>query len=270
MNAATAGILKSAPYSARFGFITSQIATPFGTWAAKNKIKSVYMLFADYAPGIDASQAFEKSFTAAGGKVLGEVKTPIQNSDFSSYVQRIKDAKPDALFVFLPMGPTSQQFFKAWTDAGMAKSGVKLIGTGDVTDESHIDALGDAAVGMVTTYVYSESHPTKQNQDFVKAYEQVNGTSLRPNAWAAFTYDVMTAIYDVLQKQGGKVDQEKTMDLVKGMKLNGPRGPVQIDPQTRDPIENVYIRRVVKRNGHLWNDEFDTIPMVRPPQTSGG
>jgi branched-chain amino acid transport system substrate-binding protein len=185
-------------------------------------------------------------------------------------VQRVKDAKPDALFIFLPMGPTSQQFFKAWTDAGMARSGIKLIGTGDVTDESHIDALGDAALGMVTTYVYSESHPTKENQDFIKAYQQVNGTKLRPNAWAAFTYDLMTALYRVIGEQKGKIDAQKTIDLVKGMRINGPRGPLQIDPATRDPIENVYIRRVVKNNGHLWNQEFDTIPMVKPPEVSGG
>jgi branched-chain amino acid transport system substrate-binding protein len=228
------------------------------------------MLYADYAPGIDASKGFVKTFTAAGGKVLGEVKVPITNSDFSSYVQRIKDAKPDALFVFVPMGPQSQQFMKSWADAGMAKSGIKLIGTGDVTDESHIDALGDAAIGMITTYDYSESHPSKENQQFVKTFEQVNGTQLRPNNWAAITWDLMTALYKVIGEQNGKVDPQKTIDLLKGWKTVGPRGPLQIDPETRDPIENVYIRRVVKNNGHLWNQEFDTIPMVKPPQTSGG
>jgi branched-chain amino acid transport system substrate-binding protein len=270
MNAATAGILKNAPYMVRFGYVTSQNDAPLGAWAAKNKIRSVYMLYADYAPGIDASAAFAKAFTAGGGKVIGEIKTPITTSEYSSYVQRIKDAKPDAVFIFVPLGPTSQQFMRAWSDAGMAKSGNKLLGDGSVTDETAIDGLGDTAIGMITSYPYSEAHPSKENQDFVKAFAQLNGTKVRPDLFAAFTWDLLTGMYRVIGQQGGKVDPDKTIELVRGMRFNGPRGPLTIDPSTRDPIQNIYIRRVEKRNGKLWNVEFETIPMVKPPEVSGG
>jgi branched-chain amino acid transport system substrate-binding protein len=265
MNAATAGILRNAPYMVRFGYVTSQNEAPLGAWAARNKIRSVYMIYADYAPGLDASAAFAKAFTAGGGKIAGDVKVPITNSDFSSYVQRIKDAKPDGVFVFVPLGPASQQFMKAWADAGMAKSGVKLLGDGSVTDETAIDSLGDAAIGMITTYPYSEAHPTKANADFVNAFRAMNGTSLRPDLFAAFTWDLMTGMYRVIAAQGGKVDPDKTIELVRGMRFNGPRGALQIDAETRDPIQTIYVRRVEKRGGKLWNVEFDSIPMVRPP-----
>jgi branched-chain amino acid transport system substrate-binding protein len=180
-------------------------------------------------------------------------------------VQRIKDAKPDAVFVFVPLGPTSQQFMRAWSDAGMTKSGVKLLGDGSVTDETALDGLGDASIGMITAYPYTEARSTKANQDFVKAFRQVAGNKLRPNLFAAFTWDLMDGMYRVIRAQGGKVDPDKTIELVRGMRFNGPRGPMQIDPETRDPIQNIYIRRVEKRNGRLWNVEFDEIPMVKPP-----
>jgi branched-chain amino acid transport system substrate-binding protein len=154
---------------------------------------------------------------------------------------------------------------KAWADAGMAKSGVKLLGDGSVTDETAIDSLGDAAIGMITTYPYSEAHPTKANADFVNAFRAMNGTSLRPDLFAAFTWDLMTGMYRVIAAQGGKVDPDKTIELVRGMRFNGPRGALQIDAETRDPIQTIYVRRVEKRGGKLWNVEFDSIPMVRPP-----
>jgi branched-chain amino acid transport system substrate-binding protein len=269
MNAATQGILKNNPYMIRFGNLTAQIEAPFGAWAAKNGIRSVYALFADYGPGLDAKNAFAKTFGANGGKVLGEIGVPISASDFTSYVQRMKDAKPDAAFVFLPLGPQAKQFFKAWTDAGMAKAGIKLIANGDLTDEVDLDQLGEEALGVVTAYTYSDTHNSPENRAFLSAWQQATGGKIRPDAFAVSAYDLMAALYRAVQQQGGKIDPERTIAIVRGMKLESPRGPLQIDPETREPIENVYIRRVERRNGRFENAEFETIPMVKDPGPIG-
>lgn len=264
VNSATSGITKNAPYMTRYGFNTAQLAIPLAKWAyAKDKVKSVYSIYANYGPGIDAGKNFAKTFTEEGGKMVGEDKVPIENVEFASYIQRVRDAKPDALFVFLPAGVQTINLFKAFNDAGL-RGKVKLISTGDIVDENGIDAIGDSALGVVTSYCYSEVHDSALNREFVAAMRKAN-PKIRPDFLGVQAYDALNAIYHVVAEQKGNVDPQKTMELLRNWKFESPRGPVQIDGQARDPIENVYIRRIERRAGHLQNVEFETIPMVKDP-----
>jgi branched-chain amino acid transport system substrate-binding protein len=264
VNSATSGITAKYPYMSRYGFNTAQLVIPLAKFAyQKSGIRSVYALYANYGPGIDAGNNFAKTFTAEGGKMVGEDKVPVENVEFASYMQRIRDAKPDALFVFLPAGLQTINLFKAFTDAGL-KGKVKLISTGDIVDENNIDAIGEEALGTINSFAYSEQHDSALNHEFVAAFHKAN-PRIRPDFTGVQAYDVLNAIYHVVAAQNGNVDPEKTMELLRGWSWESPRGPMQLDPVTRDPIENVYIRRVERRGGHLVNSEFETAPMVKDP-----
>jgi len=262
MNAGSSVFLPKAPYGARFSFSVPQLAVPLATWAASNGIKSVYSLVADYSPGLDGEKAFQGEFKHAGGQIVGSVRVPLNNPDFGSYLQRIKEAKPDAVFVFLPSGGGDLPvlFLKAFNEAGLAASGIKIIGTGE-TDEVSIDALGDAALGMVTASHYSAAHDSELNKAFVRDFEASTGGKQRVSFAAVAAYDTMAAIYKLAEAQGGRLDAEKTAELVKGFKLDSPRGPIEIDG-SRDIVQTIYIRRVERRNGRLENIEFSSIPSV--------
>jgi len=262
MNAGSSVFLPKAPYGARFSFSVPQLAVPLATWAASNGIKSVYSLVADYSPGLDGEKAFQGEFKRAGGQIVGSVRVPLNNPDFGSYLQRIKEAKPDAVFVFLPSGGGDLPVLclKAFNEAGLAASGIKIIGTGE-TDEVSIDALGDAALGMVTASHYSAAHDSELNKAFVRDFEASTGGKQRVSFAAVAAYDTMAAIYKLAEAQGGRLDAEKTVELVKGFKLDSPRGPIEIDG-SRDIVQTIYIRRVERRNGRLENIEFSSIPNV--------
>ena len=265
MNAATSIITAKSPYIARLSFTLPQVAGPMATWAAKNGIREVYTLVSDYGPGIDAETEFKKTFGAAGGKIVGSVRVPLQNPDFSPYVQRIKDASPQAAFVFVPAGQQGTAFMKTFAERGVAQAGVKIIATGDLTEDQQLDAIGDAALGVITTHHYSAAHDSPENRAFLKAFRDANGDGTRPNFMAVGGYDGMAAIYEVVRKVKGRIDGEKAMAVLKGLKLRSPRGPVAIDPETRDPIQTVYVRRVEKIDGRLYNVEFDKFPEVKDP-----
>jgi branched-chain amino acid transport system substrate-binding protein len=262
MNAGSSVFLPKAPYGARFSFSVPQLAVPLATWAASNGIKSVYSLVADYSPGLDGEKAFQGEFKRAGGQIVGSVRVPLNNPDFGSYLQRIKEAKPDAVFVFLPSGGGDLPvlFLKAFNEAGLAASGIKIIGTGE-TDELSIDALGDAALGMVTASHYSAAHDSELNKAFVRDFETSTGGKQRVSFAAVAAYDTMAAIYKLAEAQNGRLDAEKTAELVKGLKLDSPRGPIAIDA-SRDIVQTIYIRRVERRNGRLENIEFSSIADV--------
>jgi branched-chain amino acid transport system substrate-binding protein len=264
VNAATSGIIAKAPYAVRFGFTTAQTTVPFAQWAAKSGMKTAYAMFQDYGPGIDAGAAFAQAFTAAGGKMLGEVRVPLNNADFTAYVQRVKDAKPDAMYVFLNAGGAAQALLRACKDAGFERAGIKVLAAGDLVAENNLPGVGDIAEGLVTSMGYSAWHPSRLNRDFVRGFQTIEPTLL-PDFNAAAVYDVVNAIYKVVEAQKGVVDPDRTMELVRGMKFESPRGPIAIDPDTRDIIQNVYIRRTERRAGKLENIEFATIPMVKDP-----
>ena len=265
MNAATSIITTRSPYIVRVSHTLPQDTQPIAQWAAKNGIKRAYTLVSDYGPGIDAEGAFVKAFKAAGGEIIDSVRTPLQNPDFAPYLQRIKDSKPDAVFVFLPPGSQTIAFIKGYEERGLKQAGVKLIGTGDLTDDGVLQAMGEPTLGLITSFHYSASHDSPENKAFVKAYAEVNGTKYRPNFMACAGYDGMAAIAEALKKTGGSVDPDKFMTALKGMKLMSPRGPIMIDPETRDIVQTVYIRKVEKVNGELYNMEFDKFPDVKDP-----
>ena len=265
MNAASSVITTKSPYIARFSMTLPQVTQPIAVWGAKNGIRKVYTIVSDYAPGIDAELAFNKTFTAGGGEVVGSVRVPLKNPDFAPFVQRAKDAKPEAVFIFVPAGEQGIAFVKAFTERGLREARIKLIGPGDVVDDDVLEAMGDPTLGIVTTHHYSAAHDSPENKAFRRAYAEVTDGSSRPNFMAVAGYDGIAAIYQVAAKLGGKIDGDQAMSLLKGLKLNSPRGPIQIDPETRDIVQTVYVRRVERVNDGLYNVEFDKFPNVKDP-----
>jgi branched-chain amino acid transport system substrate-binding protein len=265
MNAATSIITTKSPYIVRVSMTLPQVTQPMAVWAAKNGIKKVYTVVADYGPGLDAEKAFSQAFTAAGGEIVGSVHTPLQNPDFAPFIQRVKDAKPEAVFLFLPAGAPGIAFMKGYEERGLKEAGIKLFATGDITDDTVLDSMGDPVVGLITSFHYSADHKSPENEAFKKAYVEANGTKLRPNFMAAAGYDGMALIYEALKKTGGASDGDKVVAAMKGLKLISPRGPILIDPETRDVVQTVYIRKVEKTPSGLYNVEFDRFPDQKDP-----
>jgi branched-chain amino acid transport system substrate-binding protein len=197
--------------------------------------------------------------------VVDSIRTPLQNPEFGPYIQRVKDAKPDAVFIFVPAGEQSIAVMKAYNERGLAAAGVKAIATGDVTDDHVLNAMGDAAIGMITTFHYSAAHDSPENKAFLKAVSEVAPNAGRPNFMAVGAFDGMAAIYEVIQKTGGNIDGDKAMEVLKTFKTTSPRGPIAIDPETRDIVQTIYVRKVEKKGNELWNVEFDKLDNVKDP-----
>jgi len=264
MNAATSAVTTKSPYIVRTSMTLPQNSAPIASWAARNKIKNVFTLVADYGPGQDAEAQFTKTFTAAGGTIVGDVRAPVKNPDFAPFLQKIKDTKPDAVFLFLPPGAETIAFMKGFTERGLAQAGIRLISTGDLPDEDILEALGDAALGLVTSFHYAESHKSPENKAYTEAYYKAYPKD-RPNFMSVGGYDGMHLIAEVLKKTGGNADADKFIEAAKGMKWTSPRGPVSIDPATRDIVQTIYIRKTEKVGGKLQNVEFDSVPDFRDP-----
>jgi branched-chain amino acid transport system substrate-binding protein len=260
MAAGTSIITERSPYIVRTSFTLAQSSTIIGDWAVKNGIKKVATLTSDYAPGNDALNFFREHFTAGGGQIVEEVKVPLANPDFAPFLQRMKDSKPDAMFVFVPAGQGGN-FMKQYAERGLDKAGIRVIGPGDVMDDDLLNGMGDAALGTVTAHLYSAAHPSKMNKDFVAAYKKDFGN--RPGFMAVSGYDGIHLIYEALKKTNGKTDGDKLIEAMKGMKWESPRGPISIDPETRDIVQNIYIRKVEKVDGELYNVEFQTFNDVK-------
>jgi branched-chain amino acid transport system substrate-binding protein len=261
MAAATAIITERSPFVVRTSQVVPQIAAPFGTWIAKQGTKRVITIVSDFGPGHDVENSFSEAFKAGGGQVEN-IRVPLQNPDFSPFLQRVADAKPEALLVFVPSG-VGAQFMKQFVERGLDKSGIKLIGTGDLTDDDILNGMGDVALGVITAQHYSASHDSPENKAFVEGFKKAN-PGLRPNFMAVGGYDGMHALYEGLKKTNGQ-GGEALVTAIKGMSWVSPRGPISIDPETRDIIQNVYIRKVERVNGELYNQEFETIPNVKDP-----
>ena len=262
MAAGTSIITERSPFIVRTSFTLPQSSTIIADWAVKNGIKKVATLTSDYAPGNDALNSFKEHFTAGGGEIVEEVKVPLANPDFAPFLQRMKDAKPDAMFVFVPAGQGGN-FMKQYIERGLDKSGIKVIGPGDVMDDDLLANMGDSALGVVTAHIYSAVHPSQMNKEFVAAYKKAYNA--RPGFMAVSGYDGIHLIYAALQKTGGKTDGESLIEAMKGMKWESPRGPISIDPETRDIVQNVYIRKVEKVDGEPYNVEFQTFEAVKDP-----
>jgi branched-chain amino acid transport system substrate-binding protein len=263
MAAATSIIPTRSPFIVRTGFTLPQVTAPMADWAGKNRINKAVTMVTDYGPGLDAEKTFVKRFGEGGGTVLDSLRTPLRGPDYAPFLQRIKDAKPDALFVFVPSGEGTA-VMKQFAERGLAAAGVRLICTGDVLDDDLLDAIGAPALGAVSSHHYSAAHESPENRAYVDSFMKAN-KGMRPNFHSVGGYDGMHLIYEAVKKTGGDSDGEKLVAAMKGMSWTSPRGPISIDPATRDVVQNVYIRKVEMRDGHYWNIEFDKVENVRDP-----
>jgi branched-chain amino acid transport system substrate-binding protein len=263
MAAATSIIPQRSPFIVRSGFSLPQVTAPLADWAAKNRIKRVVTLVTDYGPGLDSEKTFIKRFTDAGGTVMDSLKVPLRNPDYSPFLQRAKDTKPDALFVFVPSGEGTA-VLKTYTDRGLREAGIQLIGTGDVLDDDLLETIGSPALGMITSHHYSAAHPSAENKAYMEAFGKANG-GMRPNFHSVGGYDGMHLIYEALKKTSGSTDGEKLVAAMKGLAWTSPRGPMSIDPATRDVVQTVYIRKCELVGGKPYNVEFDKIENFKDP-----
>jgi branched-chain amino acid transport system substrate-binding protein len=250
------------PYFVRTGFIISPPAWIIAEWAIKNGSKHVVTLVNDWAPGIEAETAFKNRFVQLGGEIGESIRVPLANPDFAPFLQRISDLHPETAFIFVP-GSQSPIFAKQFAERGLAKSGIKIIGTGDITDDDGLNNMGDQMVGIITAGPYSASHDSALNKSYVAAMAKENG--FRADFISLGGYDGMHLIYEALKKTNGDADGDALIGAMKGMAWESPRGPISIDPNTRDLVTNIYIRRVEKIDGQLWNTEFDTYAAVSDP-----
>lgn len=261
MAAATSVIPQRSPYIVRTGFTLAQVTAPMAQWAAKNGIRKVVTLVSDYGPGLDAEKVFVKGLTAGGGTIVESLRAPLRNPDYAPFLAKVRDLKPDALFVFVPSGEGAA-VLKQFTERGLAAAGVRLICTGDVLDDDLMASIGPAAAGVVSSHHYSAAHPSAENKAYVDAFQKAN-KGLRPNFHSVGAYDGMHLICQALRKTGGDSNGDKLLAAMKGMSWTSVRGPVTIDAATRDIVQTVYIRKAEAVDGAYYNVEFDQVDKVR-------
>ena len=262
MAAATSSITEASPYIVRTSFTLPQVTLGIADWAPKNGIRKVVTLVTDYGPGIDAEKTFKERFTLGGGQVLDSLRVPLRTPDFAPFLQKVRDARPDAVFVFVPSG-FGASFMKQFDERGLRQAGIRLIATGDVLDDDQLNDIGDVALGIVNSHHYSAAHDSPANKKFVAAFEAAN-KGMRPNFMAVGGYDGMHAIYHALAASKG-AGGDAVLAALKGQVFESPRGPVLIDAQTRDIVQDVYIRKVERVNGQLYNVELETLKAVKDP-----
>ena len=264
-NAAGVAIPRISPYVARVSFTLWQQAYPLGKWAAQKGWKKGYTAVSDFIPGHDSEAAFTKAFTDAGGQIVGAVRFPPANPDFVPFVQRVKDAHPDVLFIFVPAGGQATGMMKAIKDLKLREAGISVVSTQDLVPEEELPNMGDTPVDLITSGIYSVAGQRPANVEFLAAWDAEYGTKAIPDFLSAGGWDGAAALFNVIKQTNGKFDGDKAMSILKGWKHESPRGPIMIDPDTRDIIQNVYMRRTEMKDGKLANVEFDTIPNVKDP-----
>jgi branched-chain amino acid transport system substrate-binding protein len=268
MNAATSVIITKSPYMIRTSVTLPQVMDTFGAWAARNGIKKCYTMVTDYGPGHDSEAAFQRAFRAGGGEIIGSVRFPVANPDFSAFVQRAKDLDPECIYIFIPGGAQPAALGKAFAERGIDLQRTKVLGSGETTSEQALKMMGDAGLGMISAWHYDYKSAAQLNVEFVKVFNEMHGRN--PDFFSVGGYDGMHAIYEALRKTGGKADGEALIEAARGMKWDSPRGPMSIDAQTRDVVQTIYIRRVEKVGGELVNVPFDKIEDVKDPTRAGG
>jgi branched-chain amino acid transport system substrate-binding protein len=250
------------PYFARAGFIIAPQAWIMAEWAIKNGSKRVVTLVNEWAPGVEAETSFKTRFTQVGGEIIESLRVPLASPDFAPPLQRILDLKPDTAFIYFP-GPLAPVFTRQFAEKGLGQSGIKLIGPGDLCDDDSLDSAGDQMIGLITSGYYSAAHDSPLNKTYVADFQKLN--SMRADFTSLGAYDGLHLVYEALKKTGGDADGDKLIAAMKGMAWESPRGPISIDPDTRDIVGNIYIRKVEKIDGHLWAKEFETFPNVKDP-----
>lgn len=262
-SATTSSIMAQSEYFVRTSMAGPQSAVPVATWAVENDIKRVVTLVTDYGPGHDIEKGFTDQFVAEGGEIVEAVRVPLQNPDFAPFLQRVLDSKPDAVFVFVPSGVGSL-FMRQFADRGLADAGIRLIATGDVTDDDLLPQIGEPALGVITGHFYSANHDSPENKAFVDQVKSATN-NMRPNFMSVGGYDAMHLAYAALEATSGETDGAALLEAMKGMEWTSPRGPISIDPQTRDIVQDIYIREVEEVDGELYNVEFATYEKIRDP-----
>lgn len=258
-NAATSSIMDQSPYVVRTSFTPAQTIAPLGKAAFERGIKTAVTLVSDYGTGVDSENAFRRSFELAGGRLVESIRMPMQTNDFSPLMQRVKDAKPDAVFAFLPAGPTALSFVKSFNDNGLKSAGIKLLAGNDIVPETDLPALGDGALGMLTTFYYSRSHSSPENKSFVAEASRFLKVPNDLSAPSVAAFDGMHVIYKMIEATGGKQDAERAVNAIKNMAWVSPRGPVSIDASTRHITQTVYLREVSREpDGSLVNREIES------------
>ena len=264
MQAATSSVTEKSPFIIRTSMTLPQVTLGVTEWAYKNKITKAVSLVSDYGPGLDAEKTFKERFIANGGQVLDTIRMPVVNPDFAPFLQRVLDVKPQAVFVFLPAGSSAAVFMKQFAERGLKAAGIQLIGPGDVVDDDVLADMGDVALGTITSHHYSAAHPSAMNKKFVEGIAKANN-GMRPSFMAVGGYDGMHVIMEGLKTTKG-AGGEALVNAMKGMVFESPRGQVLIDAQTRDIVQDVYIRKVERVNGKLYNVEFDVQKAVKDPK----
>jgi len=265
MAAATSVIVSRSPFILRTSCTLPQLTQPIAEWAAKNGIRRVVTMVTDYAPGLDSERAFKEKFTSLGGEIPLELRTPLRNADYAPFLQRVADTKPEALFVFCPSGEGSA-ITKQFAERGLPAAGIKLIGTGDVVEDDILNDMGDSVLGAITSHHYSAAHESAENAAFKAAYAKL-APNARANFMAVGGFDGVQLLAEGLKRTGGSEDGEKLVAAMAGLGWMSPRGPITVDAKTRDIVQDIYIRRVERRDGQLWNIEFDRFAQVRDPGT---
>jgi branched-chain amino acid transport system substrate-binding protein len=267
MNAATTVIITMSPYSVRASMTLPSVGTTAGAWAYKSGIRKAYTMVSDFAPGKDAEASFHEAFKAAGGEIVGSVRMPVANPDFSAFVQRAKDLNPESIFIFVPAGAQPAALGKAFAERGVDAQKIKIIGTGEVGDEKSLQGMGDAGLGIITVWHYDFNDDTKANKEFVGAYSAE--FKRNPDFGSVGGYDGMHVIYEALKKAGGKTDGDSLVAAAKGLSFESPRGPIQIDPDTRDIVQTISVRQVRKVGSDLRNVVIDKVEKVKDPGSAG-
>src|ERR1700737_3244883 len=268
MNAATSIIITKSPYMIRTSVTLPQVMETFGTWAARNGIKKCYTMVTDYGPGHDSEAAFQRAFKEAGGEIVGSVRFPVANPDFSAFVQRAKALDPECIYIFIPGGAQPAALGKALAERGIDLNRTKGLGSGETTSEQALKSMGDSALGLISAWHYDYKSTAPLNLEFVQAFNQMHGRN--PDFFSIGGYDGMHAIYEALKKTNGNTDADALVGAAKGMRWDSPRGPMSIDAQTRDVVQTIYIRRVEKIGGELVNVPFDKIDNVKDPASASG
>jgi branched-chain amino acid transport system substrate-binding protein len=264
MISGTSFVTEASPYIVRTSFTLGQQSGVVADWAVQNGSRRAVVVHSDFAPGSEASRVFVDRFTNGGGQILETIKVPLANPDFAPFLQRARDLHPDTLFVFVPANGQSGIFARQFVERGLDKAGIKLIGTGDLTDDEDLAGMGDAMLGTVTAGFYSALHRSATNNAYVEGFRQAN-PSFRPNFLSVSGYDGMHLIYSALESSRGSTEGDVLIGAMKGMAWQSPRGPMSIDPDTRDVIHNIYVRRVERINGELYNQEIATFETIKDP-----
>jgi branched-chain amino acid transport system substrate-binding protein len=262
MLSSTTAVVEKSPFFVRTSCTLAQSSAILADWSMKKGLAKAVTLVTEFAPGLEAEETFTNNYKAAGGQIAEAIRVPLRNPDFAPFLQRVRDTSPDAVFVFVPSG-VGAIFMKQFSERGLDKSGIKLIGTGDVTDDDILNDMGDVALGVITSFHYSAAHNSATNKAYVEAFKKLNG--FRPNFMSLGGYDGMRLIYRALEATKGSTDGMAMVNAMKGLQFESPRGPVTIDPATREPVQNVYLRKVENVNGELYNIEFETVTAVKDP-----